>query len=340
MNAYCADFADGWRSLVEDLRGKRVAVVGHQRPDGDCIGSQVALCRCLNALEIESVAVNSDPVPRLLRAFVGDTPFLRADKFGGGEWTAVNVDCADPVRVGRDLHRRFPRPLANIDHHISNLCYAEYNFVDPEASASAEILAGFFFDCDLPVDEVSAQALYVGIATDTGQFRFSSMKRRVFDICGELVSKGARPGQAAVRLYEQESIGKVKLLARFLSSLRFEFERKVCIGLLRDGVYEETGASKEDSEGLVDYARSIQGVQIGVLIEEQNGAIKGSFRSRDPEHRVDRLARRFGGGGHACAAGFNFKASLDDFHMRLMKALRDHFEGRSRVLEELRRNEA
>lgn len=334
MNAYYADFVDGWRSLLDALQGERVAVVGHQRPDGDCIGSQVALCRCLNALGIESVAVNPDPVPRLLKAFIGDTPFLRAVEFKGVEWTAVNVDCADPVRAGLDLHGRFPRPLANVDHHISNSRYAEHNFVDPEASASAEILAGLFFDFNLPVDEVSAQALYLGIATDTGQFRFSSMKRRVFNVCGELVRRGARPGEAATMLYEQESIGKVKLLTQFLSSLRFECGNKVCIGLLRDGVYKETGASKEDSEGLVDYARSIQGIEIGVLLEEHKGAIKGSFRSRDPLHRVDRLAKRFGGGGHACAAGFNCKASFADFYRRLMGALRDHFEGKSRALEE------
>lgn len=326
MNLYYPEFREDFLGVVESLKGKKVAILGHLRPDGDCIGSQIALCRCLRSLGIEAVAIGPDSIPRVLRGFVKDTPFFLAGEFQGKDLISVNVDCADVVRVGKDLQNRFGKTFANIDHHISNQCYGEHNFVHGESSATAEILAGIFFDCRLPIDPISAQALYVGIATDTGQFRFAATSSQVFDICRRLSKSGANPAKAAIELYEQESINKFLLLQRFLASLRFECDGKVCIGFLRDGVYEETGATKDDSEGLVDYTRAINGVQIGILIEERNGAIKGSFRSIDPIHRVDQLAHFFNGGGHACAAGFNYKDTLKSFFPLLVQKLKLHFE--------------
>jgi phosphoesterase RecJ-like protein len=326
VSVYYSELLSNFREAIGELAGNRVAVLGHMRPDGDCIGSQVALTRVLSGMGIESVAVNRDPAPGNLRAFIGDTPFIKESEFEPEGWTAVAVDCADPVRIGRTLQAQFPDIILNIDHHISNPGYARHNLIHAQSSATAEILAGLFYDCEFPVDAVSAQALYVGIATDTGQFRFQSTTQQVFEICCRLMGDGADPATAAMDLYEQESIPKLKLLERFLASLRFECDGRVCVGILEDGVYASTGANKEDSEGLVDYARSIEGVDIGVLVEEHNGAIKGSFRSKEPIHRVDLLATQFNGGGHACAAGFNSFGKLQRFYPKLIASLREHFE--------------
>jgi phosphoesterase RecJ-like protein len=316
------EFYERFGAFLRSLEGRRVVVISHARPDGDCIGSEVALTRVLRALGIDVICANPDPVPRRIQFAVGDTPLVRFEGLPDEDLTAIYVDCADQGRAGEKFKKRFPAPFANIDHHISNLGFAEHNFIDVGSSATAEILAGLFLDHHLPIDAQAAQSLYAGIATDTGQFRFNSTSRRTFQIVSELMACGAQPAAAAAELYERETPGKLDLLQRFLASLRYECGGRVCIGTLPDGIYAATGTSPEDAEGLVDYARSIEGVEIGVLIEEQAGAIKGSLRAKDPIYRVDRVAAQFNGGGHACAAGLNIKnTTVAEFQARLVESL-------------------
>lgn len=312
--------------LVKAWRGQRVAVTGHVRPDGDCIGSQVALCRYLLDQGVEAVALNADAVPRNLLSFVRDTPLLKPDERDWAGYTAVAVDCADSRRMGAVVADTFDGFALNIDHHISNPGYAALNIVVPSSSATAEILSELFIETDYHPDPVTANALYVGIATDTGQFRFNSTSPRTFDICRWLCSHGANPSAVANDLYEQEKFGRLRLLQYFLSTLRLELGGRVCIGLIKDGWFEETGTTSEDSEGFVDYARAIEGVDVGVYVEEQNGVIKGSFRAKNPLYRVDELATRFNGGGHACAAGFRIEMGIKEFYPLLATALAQHLE--------------
>lgn len=315
-------FADTFPALLAALpKDRPVLVIGHARPDGDCIGSQVALARVLRAVGHDARCLNPDPVPRRLEYCVGDTPFVAFDD-APADAAAVYVDCADLGRAGPRIAQRYPHPVGVIDHHLSNPGYAEHNLIDAESCATAEILAGLFLRHGLPVDETTAKALYVGIATDTGQFRFRATTARTFAYASELVRLGALPDEAGNELYERESFGKIQLLQRFLASLRTECDGLVCVGVLPEGIYEETGTDAEDAEGLVDYARSIEGVEIGALIEVRRGAIKGSLRAKHARYRVDRVAAQFNGGGHACAAGLNVKdMSLDAFRERLVAAL-------------------
>lgn len=322
MEKIYPDFAERFRTLLAALAGRRLAVVGHARPDGDCIGSQIALARVLRARGHDVVCVNPDPVPRRLQFLASEEPFFRADTLPAGDYAALYVDCADQERAGEKLRARFPAAFANLDHHVSNAGYAEHNFVDPASAATCEILAGLFFDAALPVDAAAAQALYTGIVTDTGQFRFNSTTRRTFLLAAELMARGARPVEAGYELYERETAGKLQLLQRFLASLQLECAGRLCIGTLPDGIFAETGTNQEDTEGLVDYARSIDGVDVGVLIEERPGTIKASLRAKDPAYRMDRIAAQFNGGGHACAAGLNLKsATMAEFRPRLVAAV-------------------
>ena len=312
-------------AAVQSLQGHKVAVIGHLRPDGDCIGSIVALTRVLQQHGIDAIGINRDAVPANLKAFVGDTPLILADEFQPEGHVAVTVDCADKKRIGDRLLGLFPEVALNVDHHLSNKQYGQQNVIIATASATAEILAGFYMDLGYPIDAITAQALYVGIATDTGQFRFPSTTPETFEIARRLCEYGARPAVAAHELYECESFAKIKLLQHFLDSLKLEFDGRVCVGLIENGVYESTGATIDDSEGLVDYARSIAGVDIGVLIEDRNGALKGSLRAKNPFYRVDQVAKQFNGGGHACAAGLNVdNSSIGEFYPLLMQALDQH----------------
>jgi phosphoesterase RecJ-like protein len=315
-----ADFA----RLLETIKGRQVAVIGHARPDGDCIGSQVALARVLRARGHDVICVNPDPVPRRLVFLVDGMGFLRTDDVlkTSDDRAAIFVDCADHARGGDRLKARYPTPVAVIDHHLSNIGFTPANLVDAKSAATCEILTGMFLDNNLSIDAQTAQALFTGIMTDTGNFRFEAVSRRVFVLAGELVARGAKPADAGYELYERESAGKLKLLQHFLASLKMECGGRVCIGVLAAGAFEQTGSTQEDTEGLVDYARSIEGVDIGALIEErEDKTVKASLRAKDPSFRVDLVAAKFNGGGHACAAGLNLKTNTENFYARFVAAL-------------------
>lgn len=324
MEKYFPALTEAFARLSAALAGRPVAIVGHARPDGDCIGSQVALARVLTALGHDVICVNADPVPRRLQFMVTGMRFFRTDEVlaRGEERAAVFVDCADHARGGERLKAFYPRPVGAIDHHLSNGGYGAINLIDAEAAATCEILAGVLLDAGLPVDAQTAQALYTGILTDTGQFRFNATSRRCFLLAAALVACGAQPAAAGYELYERETAGKLQLLQRFLASLRMECQGRVCIGRLPAGIFAETGSSVEDTEGLVDYARCIEGVEIGVLIEERpDGVVKASLRSKNPLYRMDRVAARFNGGGHACAAGLNLAVDAGEFYTQLVGVL-------------------
>ncbi len=327
---YYSKESQQFREQVDYLIDKKikVAVIGHLRPDGDCIGSTVGLVRLLISQGIDAIGVNNDETPKNLKSFIGDTPFIKASDFKAEGYTAITVDCADYKRVGVLLNKAFPDVYLNVDHHISNKKYADNNCVIGTASATAEILAGFALDLTMPIDAITAQALYVGIATDTGQFRFSSTTKETFRIAQSLCEAGASPSFAANELYEHESFARIKLIQVFLASLEMELESHVCFGYLSDSVYADTGSTIDDAEGLVDYARSIKGVDIGVLLEERNGALKGSLRAKHPKFRVDQIAQAFGGGGHACAAGLNVEATtIDSFKPKILAKIKEHLLG-------------
>jgi phosphoesterase RecJ-like protein len=277
----------------------------------------------LRALGHEVICVNTDTVPRRLQYLVGDLKFMTPHEVPQNEdWVSLWVDCADAGRAGDRARERFPKPFANIDHHLSNNAYAEHNFIDAGAAATAEILAGMFADNQMPVDTGAAKGLFAGIMTDTGQFRFNSTTHRTFLLTAGLVALGARPSEAGDEIYERESLGKLKLLQSFLASLTLDCGGLVCVGSLPEGIFQQTGTNVEDTEGLVDYARAIDGVEIGVLIEERPGAIKASLRCKNALYRVDQVAGQFGGGGHACAAGLNIKNTpVSEFRPKLLGAL-------------------
>ncbi|MDB6167557.1 MAG: phosphoesterase RecJ domain protein, partial [Verrucomicrobia bacterium] len=273
--------------------------------------------------------INADAVPRRLQFLVPGMTFVRTDEALANsiDYAAVFVDSADQARPGDRLRARFPKPVGNIDHHLSNIGYAEINLVDSGSAATCEMLAGLALDHGLAIDAQAANAFYAGILTDTGQFRFASTSQRCFRIAAELLERGAHPPEVGFELYERESIGKLLLLQHYLASLRLECGGRVCIGTLPAGVFDSTGSTAEDTEGLVDYARSVDGVDVGVLIEERNdGSVKASLRAKDAAFRLDQIAAQFNGGGHACAAGLNLKQGAENFRARLIAALAKQIE--------------
>ena len=329
MDKFYPEFSAPFAALLSAVAGKPVAVVGHSRPDGDCIGSQVALARVIAARGSQTVCVNTDAVPRRLAYATRGMPFIRTDEalLLPADTVAIFIDCADHARAGERLKARFPLPEGAIDHHLSNSGFAKVNIVDSASAASCEMLAGLFMDAGLTIDAATATALFAGIITDTGQFRYNSTSQRTFVLAGRLVSLGASPSEAGYELYERESVGKLRLLQKFLASLQMELGGRVCTGTLEAGSYEATGTTAEDTEGLVDFARCVDGVDVGVLIEHRpDGGVKASLRAKDPLCRLDLVAGKFGGGGHACAAGLNVKKDAAEFRAQLLAALAERLK--------------
>ena len=328
MSSFFPQFADSFSALLNELKDRRVAVIGHARPDGDCIGSQLAMTGLLRASGVDAIAVNADAVPRTL-SFLADGQ-LRVDgvedSLNDGR-SLIYVDCADEFRVGPKTALKLEdrERLANIDHHISNTRFARNNLVDVESAATCEMIAGLAYDFNMPISKQVAQALYVGIMTDTGQFGFAATSSRVFELCGLLVKDGASPHDAYKELFDKESINRLKLLQRYLASLKLELDNRVCIGELRQKDFLETGTSYEDTEGFVDYARSVAVSDVGMLIEERKMTSKCSLRASDSTIRLDRIAAQFGGGGHSCAAAMNADISIDELREGLLKALEKRF---------------
>lgn len=302
-----------FKELLLQCRGHKVAVVGHRRPDGDCIGSQVALVRILQSLNVDAFAVNESVIPKRVNFLVEGVPFYHGAPFNFSDEKVILVDCSDTARVGMEMQKALPPILGNIDHHLSNKGFANIDLIDSNASATGEILAGLFVDCGFTIDELTAQALWAGIVTDTGNFTYPSTTAKVLELGAYLVRMGASPAKIAQMIYERESIHRMKLLQRYLGRMEIIADGRLCLTWLEEKDFQETGASYEETEGLVNYARSLDGVEVAAYFEIREGEVKGSLRSGDDRFRMDTLAALFGGGGHACAAGLTWKGDYKTF---------------------------
>lgn len=312
-------------NFLNEVKNKKVAVIGHMRPDGDCIGSQVAFVQGLLSLKIDAIALNKDPAPKTLKSFLHNTPFAHKNFSNYKDYIPITVDCSDQSRFGEELNHIFPNIKLNIDHHISNQNYAQINIVEGKSAASCEIIAGLFLDQKISINPIAAQALYLGIATDTGQFCYNTTNAHIFSLCSKLVDLGAQPRSLSSHLYEQKSINQILLLKDFLSTLKFESKGTIAIGTITQKMFQSTKTSKEDTEGFIDYPRSIKTVKLAALIEERpDKTVKCSLRAKEEKTRVDLLAKEFNGGGHACAAGFSSQDPIDKFYPKFIKIAKKH----------------
>lgn len=322
--------ADLLDPLVRGLRGRKVAVLGHMRPDGDCIGSQTALCRILNGLGADARCVNRHRVPPNLVAYAEGVRFDTEEGFARrADEAGVAVDCADLSRIGSHLTDPFGGLEGNVDHHVSNNGFAKVNAVVEDAAATCHVLAHAALAKGWPIDAATAASLYLGIVTDTGSFRFRSTSPEVLEIAAALIRRGASPSVTTERVFESESPGKFRLVQAFLAGMRLVEGGRIAVGEIPRGLYASTGTSKEDKEGLVDFPRSIAGVDIAVLLEEGDDGVKGSLRGKNPELRLDLLAARLNGGGHRLAAGFNcLGATLERDRERILATIAAHLRER------------
>ncbi|MGD9971887.1 MAG: bifunctional oligoribonuclease/PAP phosphatase NrnA [Desulfatirhabdiaceae bacterium] len=307
--------------------GDHILVATHTDPDGDAIGSLIAIGLALTNLGKHVLFYNESPIPAVYRFLPGVSHVKNQLDPDGVYDTAVVVDCGDIGRVGMIADRILRIPvLINIDHHVTNTNFGTCQWLDFEACASAEIVFRLIEAMHIPISTDIATCIYTGILTDTGSFRFSNTNRAAFEICEKMITYGVNPFQVAQHVYGTYSLGRIKLLNRALDSIEISKNGKVSMMSVTRAMLEETGTQPEDADGLINYAKRIQDVQVAVLIQEQipNGSENRnnghtyhvSLRS-DGTVDVAAIAATFGGGGHVSAAGFTIKSSLSDVKNRI-----------------------
>ena len=309
-------------AICRVLREKdRFLVACHENPEGDAIGSELALALALRNMGKAATVLNADPVPANLLFLPGAATVVFAED-GSMYDVAVVVDCGSPERTGRVARELRKCPLlVNIDHHRTNGDLGELSLVDPDAAATGllvhRILSAMGYEIGLDV----ATNIYVAILTDTGSFHYGSSSPEAFEVAGEMVRRGVDPWAVAERVYETQSAQRLRLLGRVLDSLEVSGGGKVAsITTMREDL-REFASGKDALEGFINYPRSIVGVEVAVSFrEEEGGVFRVSFRSKG---RVDvsAVAARFGGGGHRNAAGCTVSGTLADVKTRVLEAL-------------------
>jgi len=288
-------------------------VISHVNPDGDAIGSTLAMAGILKALKKTYWLANPDPLPAKYNVLPWASELLSAeDEAVRGPFnTVLALDAADLQRLD-PLSERFAPDAAilNIDHHPTNTRYGTMQLIVPEAAATAQIVYYLAHALNVNIDESLATCLYTGIMTDTGGFRYSNTNPEVMRIAAELLAAGVNPSRLAEQFLERMSMPQLKLLQRALSRLQWDLDGRIAWTYVTEEDFQETGAADSDVDGLVQYPLRVEGVQIGMLFRQIGPErCKVSFRSREPVD-VARLAVQFGGGGHARAAGCTVSGNL------------------------------
>ncbi|SMO53893.1 DHH family phosphoesterase [Melghirimyces algeriensis] len=297
-------------------------VVSHVHPDGDAIGSTLAVGFMLKQLGKTVVMVNESPIPYKFR-FLPEIDHVHSPEeiaYQAPFHRVIAVDVADAERMGEKVRQLFTDSvdLLNIDHHPTNDRFGTVNRVESEAAATAEILCYWATHLGVNMDRYLATCLYTGLLTDTGGFRYSNTTPEVMELASGLLRQGVNPGEIADRVIETTSRQQLALLRCALDTLSFSEGEKVAWMWLTRENFQETGANEEDSDGIVNYARNVVGVDVGILFREtEDATIKVSLRSREIVD-VGKLAQTLGGGGHARAAGCTLSGSRDEVEQTIL----------------------
>jgi bifunctional oligoribonuclease and PAP phosphatase NrnA len=321
VNNQLIDLAAAARMIME---AESILFFLHVSPDGDSIGSTLGMIRALRTAGKQCIAVGVDPVPRIYQFLAGwDSLFVPWNEVEG-EWDlACFLDCGDLERVGAAMPvvKKAKRTL-NVDHHTTNTGYGEYNYMDFSAAAVGELAYRLLKEMDLPIDQETAMCLYTSIVADTGSFKYDSTGPGTHRIAAELLELGAKPYEVASAIFENESMSRLQLLAHALATLQVDPDGKIAWMQVTRAMLEQTGARDEDVEGLVNYARSVSGVEVGLLFREvPDGRTRVGLRSRRHVD-VGAVAKQFGGGGHARAAGCGLDCTLEEARCKLVGALK------------------
>ena len=300
-------------------------VCGHVSPDGDCLGSQLALAAALRRLgkRVTCVLVKDEPVEaNLLRVLDGAQDLVFAGAYKGAPGAFVGVDVPTRERIGEAACALLDQaPFSfTIDHHAVDATMCDMVYVDPDAASTTMLiweLAGY-----LGVERTGAVAncCYTGLVTDTGRFQYQNTDERCMRLAAEMVAAGADPASVSREVFQNRTYASMRLEATAIMRAEFSDDGATALGYLTREDFARFGAQKSDAEPVIDALRRIEGVRVACMLREQEDCIRGSLRAKD-DTDVSAIARTFGGGGHVAAAGFTLHCTLDEAVAQVRAAL-------------------
>ena len=311
---------------------RRFLLTSHSRPDGDSIGSQLAMAFALDALGKEVRVINADPAPDHYFEFPGMSRIeIAAEVPATVEADAVIVmECGDLTRTGvRGFEGRF---VINIDHHLGNRMYGAINWFDESAAACGEMVFDVIRALEVPLTVEIATHIYLAILTDTGAFHHSNITPRTFEICRQAVEAGVNPAAMARRVFDSNSFGKLKLIGALLDGMELLDHGRLAVLYLDEGMLEQCGCTHNDTEGVINLPLTALEIQAVVFFKiARDGSVRVSMRSKyDVDVRL--VANVFGGGGHKNASGFTVDGPLDrvraDILARVISAISEGLQSR------------
>jgi phosphoesterase RecJ-like protein len=306
--------------VIQELReADKLLLTTHENPDGDALGSLLGMHEVLRELGKDSVMFMAEyefPLPHEYRHMHFEDA-VHAPPEDVGERVVVFLDCGNIDRMPIDFLRTDGTHIVNIDHHHDNTRFGTVNLVDPQASCTAEIVWELAHELDVELTPRMAEALYIGLVTDTGKFQYENTTARAHRMAAELIEAGADTHRIYRNLYEDLPYARLQLLARALVKVSRHNGGAITVTNLTKEDYASSGAVESDSEGIVDHLRAVEGTKVAVLVrellaEDRVGMQKVSLRATDGQVDVSVIARSHGGGGHRQAAGFSTELTLDE----------------------------
>ncbi len=295
------------------LSSSKIVIAAHEFPDGDSLGSSIALYQALKGLGLQVFLVASDLVPSKFFFLETAKNFIPANKINyDRKTTIVFLDCADQHRPGEFLYNNMKKcgQVINIDHHQGNTQFGDLNCVDVKAAATGEIIFDLLQTMSVEIGPSIATALYTAIVTDTGSFKFNNTTSKTFDIARQLLDCGADTLGVNINIWENETLSSIRLLADVLGTLKVTCEGKVAYVIVTHGALKKWNINPTELEGMVNYPKSLHGVEVAIIFKEiEPNKIKVSFRSKT-KIDVRQIASQFKGGGHFNAAGCTINEPL------------------------------
>jgi len=312
--------------IVAAIRGRqRFVLSSHSRPDGDSIGSQLALAYALRGLGKDVTVVNADPAPPPLMQFPGVPEIRIAPQVDGEFDAAVILECGDLARTGvAGLDRFF---VINIDHHPGNSGFGQITWFDATAAACGEMVFELVRALGAPLSREIATHVYLAILTDTGSFHYSNITTRTFGICRETLEAGVDPVLVARNVYDSSNMGRLKLFGAVLSAMQIDATGRIAIVYLDHEMAREAGGTYEDTEGLINIPLTVKEIQAVVFFKQVEGEeYRVSMRSKD-DIDVGAVAKMFGGGGHKNAAGCTVTGAIDVLQKLFIEKIEQAIDG-------------
>jgi bifunctional oligoribonuclease and PAP phosphatase NrnA len=301
--------------------GRRFLITSHRNPDGDALGSSIALQKIIRKMGKQAEVYVRDPFGRALQKMPGADEVHVADALPADYPAAYDalftMECPEHERTGYPV---LPGPVVNIDHHLGNTMYGEVNYLDLDAPSVGEMVLRMNAHLGVEIDADIATAMYVSLSTDTGFFRYTNTTLRAFEAAQAMVQAGADPGEVSLWINESSSAGSVKLLGLCLATLELHAGGRIATLEMPKRFLTEANATAEDGEGIVNYGRTIDSVIVSALFKEKENETRVSMRAK-PGFDTQAVAAMFGGGGHKAASGCSISLPLAEAKAKVLAIL-------------------